>query len=114
MDNCGERVRRARAHDTKATLVRVIATLVIGPLLLLDLGLSPPKTSPCAPGHCADALTNTPAIASLFWLVALVALLIALFLPERSAFRTPRLLILLASTTCGLVALLVLAVLPAA
>jgi hypothetical protein len=119
MDKCGGRVGRARVHDTRAALVRLIATLVLGPLLLLDLvlvlvGLSPGATGGCGPRQCQGALTTAPALGPLCWLVAVVSLVIAVCLPGRSAFRTARAVLLLTSATCGLVALIVLAVVPPA
>jgi hypothetical protein len=103
--------RDHHARDAKATPVRVVAGLLLCPLLLIDLvlvGLAPTVPDGCASGRCPDHLTNPVTAAPVFWLAAVVALLIAFLLPDERRFRTARVWVLLGSATSALTTLVIL------
>lgn len=80
------------------------------PLFAADLVLlriSPVAPDSCGIARCLDHLAQASSAAPVFWLVAVVSLLIALFLPAERRFRAARGWVLLVAATCGLTALLI-------
>ncbi|MER5460376.1 hypothetical protein ABT010_06720 [Streptomyces sp. NPDC002668] len=107
--------RDPRTHDGKAVVVRIVAGVLLVPLLMIDMffvGLSPMATDSCGPDNCSDALNQSLIAAPVFWLAAVVMLLVTWGLPARPRFRAARGWLAVASGVSGLATIAILANLP--
>lgn len=96
-------------------MVRIVAGVLLVPLLMIDMffvGLSPMATDSCGPDNCSDALNQSLIAAPVFWLAAVVMLLVTWGLPARRRFRAARGWLALASGVSGLATIAILANLP--
>ncbi|MEX2984667.1 hypothetical protein [Streptomyces sp. C36] len=107
--------RDPATYDRRAGLLRGVATVVMVPLLMIDLfflGLSPMATDSCGPDHCSAALNRSLATAPVVWLVSAVLFIATWALPARPRFRQARAWTFVAALVSGLMVIAILADLP--